>query len=57
MFDKKQYLGKFCDIQTKDGVWRLGTIEGDKVNKMERLILDVSLDGWSSNKNQVCLLC
>lgn len=50
MIDKRQFIGKYCDIQTKDGVWRLGAIEGKREDKE---IVEVSLDGWSSNKNQV----
>jgi len=53
MFDKRQYLNKYCDIQTKDGIWRLGIIEGDKLSKIEKNVIEVSLDGWSSNKNNV----
>lgn len=37
MIDKKQFIGKYCDIQTKDGVWRLGVVEskGDKSKDKE----------------------
>ncbi len=54
MIDKRQFINKYCDIQTKDGVWRLGMIQG-KLNK-DQEVIEVSLDGWSSNKNQVKLL-
>ena len=53
MNDKRQYLGKYCDIKTKDGVWRLGMIEGEKLSNLEKNIFEVSLDGWSRNKNHV----
>ncbi len=51
MIDKKQFLVKYCDVLTKDGQWRLGTL----LNKISdsKDIIEVSLDGWSSNKNQV----
>lgn len=55
MIDKRQFIGKYCDILTKDGVWRLGIIDGGKGNKDDKDIIEVSLDGWSSNKNQVRL--
>lgn len=51
MIDKKQFIGKFCDFQTSDGIWRLGLIEGGKI--MDKEIFEVSLDGWSANKNHV----
>jgi hypothetical protein len=54
MFDKNQFIGKYCDIQTKDGEWRLGIIEGGK-NRESKEILDISLDGWSQKKNQVSI--
>ena len=53
MNDKRQYLGKYCDIKTKDGVWRLGIIEGEKLNNLDKNIFEVSLDGWSRNKSHV----
>ena len=49
MNEKSQFLKKYVDIKTPDDIWRLGTIVEGK-NK-EYVI--VSLDGWSSNKNQV----
>lgn len=49
MNDKSQYIIKYCDIQTKDNEWRLGIVEGQK----NKEIIEVSLDGWSSNKIQV----
>lgn len=55
MIDKRQFIGKYCDIQTKDGIWRLGIIDGGKGNKDDKDIIEVTLDGWSSNKNQVRL--
>ncbi len=53
MIDKRQFISKYCDIQTKDGVWRLGVVEGVKGNKEDKDIVEVALDGWSKNKNQV----
>ena len=50
MYEKTQYLIKYCDIQTKDNEWRLGIINK---NHSSKNILEVSLDGWSENKKQV----
>jgi len=54
MLDKYQYIRKYCDFQTKDGIWRLGIIDG-KFNK-DKEIIEVALDGWSNNKIQVLFL-
>lgn len=53
MIDKKQYLAKYCDLETKDGVWRLGIIDWNKAQKDEKDIVEVYLDGWSKNKIHV----
>jgi hypothetical protein len=50
MYDKTQYLIKYCDIQTRDGEWRLGVINKTATTKG---MLEISLDGWSENKKQV----
>jgi hypothetical protein len=52
MLDKTQFITKYCDIQTKDGEWRLGVVEK---NKEDKDLMEVSLDGWSKNKNQVLI--
>lgn len=53
MIDKRHFIAKYCDIETKDGKWRLGVIEGGKVSREEKDVVEVSLDGWSSNKIHV----
>ena len=53
MIDKRQFIGKYCDVETKDGKWRLGVIEGVKGTKEEKDVVEVALDGWSANKIQV----
>jgi hypothetical protein len=50
MYEKTQYIIKYCDIQTNDGVWRLGIINK---NVNFKNLLEIHLDGWSENKKQV----
>ncbi len=53
---KTQIISKFCDIQTSDNEWRLGIIENTRGNILkDKDLLEVHLDGWSINKNQVTL--
>jgi hypothetical protein len=56
MIDKRHFISKYCDVETKDGVWRLGIVEGGKGNKEDKEVFEVYLDGWSSNKIQVRLI-
>ena len=46
MIDKKGFIGKYCDVETKDGVWRLGLVD---VGRNKGDMLEVTLDGWSQN--------
>ncbi len=51
---KAQIITKFCDFKTFDNEWRLGIIENTKGTILkDKDLLEVHLDGWSINKNQV----
>ena len=42
------YTKKYCDIQTKDDIWRVGIIK-----EIQGDVYIIALDGWSATKNQV----
>jgi hypothetical protein len=52
MYDKTQYLIKYCDIKTIDNEWRLGIVNKNHTS-LGVNYLEVHLDGWSENKKQV----